>query len=197
MRRTVSLAAVAVTAVLVAGGCSSDSGSSDGDSGGDSSQADAPQPTHPPGEQPEAEPSPTPEQVTLADLAGGWMPAQSDGGAYYTLLIDANGDADSVGSPAPGSPLQSDAICFGSVEEEGVNQLSVELECSSLAGLEGTQESFQGTATVETAPGAAGAVGEVWECDEGPAVLRISWAQGFEDVLCWIGETGGAPEAGG
>jgi hypothetical protein len=107
------------------------------------------------------------------------------GDGVYTLIIDANGDADSVGSPGPYSALGENDVCFGSVEgEEGRNEFGVELECHSLADLGGATRSYEGAVTVEPpAP-----VSSVLDCEEGPGILVIAWHDGTEDALCWTGE---------
>ncbi|ONK12489.1 hypothetical protein [Streptomyces sp. MP131-18] len=121
------------------------------------------------------------------------MPAYSDNGAVYTLLIDRNGDADSVGSPGSYSALAGDEVCFGSIEDENDGQLTVELDCSSLADLRGPQDSYRGTATVETSPESAGSMWDIWDCDEGPGVLLITWEDGHQDALCRTGDTDTTP----
>jgi hypothetical protein len=125
------------------------------------------------------------------------MPAHSDNGAVYTLLIDENGDADSVGSPGPYSALDEDEVCFGSIEDENDDQFRVELDCNSLADLTGPQDSYRGTATVETSPESAGSMWDILDCGEGPGVLLITWADGYQDALCRTGDTDAtsAPES--
>ncbi|MGP4113381.1 hypothetical protein ACTWP5_21010 [Streptomyces sp. 4N509B] len=199
MRRPVSMAAAAAVAfaALALGGCSDDDGAAR-----DDPSAATPSPTPTAGERPSPPPSPsptpTPTDVGVEDLAGGWMPAESDHGAVYTLLVDRNGDADSVGSPGPYSALGEDQVCFGSIEDEdedesggagaGAGRFRVELECSSLADLGGPQDTYRGTATVEPAPASAGSMWDILGCDEAVGVLLVTWADGFQDALCRTSE---------
>ncbi|MGP3967383.1 hypothetical protein [Streptomyces sp. 6N223] len=183
--------AAAVAAVLAIGGCSDDGGSASDDR---SAATPSPTPTPTSGggsptPSPSSSPSPTPTVSGVEDLAGGWMPADSDHGAVYNLLIDEKGDADSVGSPGPYSALDEDKVCFGSIEDENDGHFRVELDCNSLDDLTGPQDSYRGTATVEASPESAGSMWEILGCDEGPGVLLITWADGYQDALCRTGDS--------
>lgn len=179
-----ALTAVAVVSLALSG-CSDSGGPSADDrptpsptAGTDSDTSAGPSPS----------PTPTPTDVDVADLAGGWMPADSQASAFYTLIIDENGDADSVGSPGFSATLGQDSVCFGSLEHVQRNQFQVDLDCSSLADLGGSAQPFHGTATLEPSPAIPDTMSTIMGCEEGPGMLLINWTDAGQDTLCWIGE---------
>lgn len=179
MKRPLSLAVA--TAAVLAVGCSEDGGSAGGSTSASTpASGEESSPTPSP-----SSASPSPRDVEVEDLAGGWLPVDM-GDGVYNLIIEANGDADSVGSPGPYSALDEDEICFGSIERgDQSRRFRIELDCHLLADLEGPGESYRGTATVES-PASAGSL---LDCEEQPGVLVITWDHGDEDVLCRTGET--------
>ncbi len=110
------------------------------------------------------------------------MPVGTDDGVY-TLIIDKNGDADSVGSPGPYSPLGEDETCFGSIKEDEEG-FKVKLDCHSLDDLKGAGRPYRGTATVEALTSAD----PLGNCDEGPGVLAITWDDADQEALCRVGD---------
>lgn len=157
-----------------------------------------PAPTRTPVSGGSSSPTPSPGLTVsgVGDLAGGWRPAESDHGAVYKLLIEENGDAHTIGGPGPLSPVDGNKICVGSIEGENGSRFRVELGCGSLADLGGAQDSLQGTAIVEAPPESAGGMWNVLSCDEGPGVLLITWADGFQDALCRTGDTDTTADSG-
>ncbi|GGX00150.1 hypothetical protein GCM10010297_22690 [Streptomyces malachitofuscus] len=109
------------------------------------------------------------------------MPTGTNDGVY-TLIIDKTGDADSVGSPDPRSVGGNSELCFGSLK--GESRLRLELDCHTTDDLKGSGTPYRGTVTVE----APTSKSSFMDCSKGPGVLVITWDDGDQDALCWIGD---------
>ncbi|MEV1078081.1 hypothetical protein AB0I98_07480 [Streptomyces sp. NPDC050211] len=119
------------------------------------------------------------------------MPVGTSDGVY-TLIIDKNGDADSVGSPDPYSLGGESELCFGSLDGKGKGRIRLELDCHSTADLKGSGDPYKGTVTLEPPQ----SISSFMDCDKGPGVLVITWDDGDQDDLCWIGDGEATPESG-